>query len=245
MKRLAAQGAGKARPSSGVARRRGLPADDLAAAKQRLREKVTEVRILDPDLVRSFIRLRQEQDLDGPDEVWEGVYVVPPLASNPHQGLVGALTGILFHVVNLEGRGQVFPGANVSDRRTDWDHNFRGPDIAVVLADSRAVDCGTHWFGGPDFLVEVQSPGDETDEKIPFYSKIQVRELLIIHRDTRQLRLYRHDGQQLVPVTLVDFEGGKWLRSEVVPLAFRRKALKGGPRTEVCRTDGTPGKWLV
>ena len=43
-------------------------------------------------------------------------------------------------------------------------------------------------MGGPDFLVEVQSPHDDTEVKIPFYSELQVRELLIIHRDTRALR---------------------------------------------------------
>jgi Uma2 family endonuclease len=133
----------------------------------------------------------------------------------------------------------------VSDRRSGWDRNFRGPDIVVVLNNGLAIDCKTHWFGGPDFLVEVQSPGDQTDAKITFYSKLKVRELLIIQRDTRQLRLYRHNGQQLALVEPSEFQGGRWLRSEVLPLAFRRKALKGGPRTEVQRTDGQPGNWTV
>jgi hypothetical protein len=114
-------------------------------------------RILDPGVVRTFIQQRQQFGIDQHDEVWDGLYVVPPLANNPHQRLAGAFTGILFNVITLEDRGQVFPGANVSDRRADWEHNFRGPDVVVVLNDSQAVDCGTHWQGGPDFLIEIQT----------------------------------------------------------------------------------------
>jgi hypothetical protein len=69
--------------------------------------------------------------------------------------------------------------------------------------------------------------------------------LLIIARDTRQLRLYRRDGQQLVPVEPSSFQGGKWLVSEVVALAFRRKTRRGEARTQVRRTDGKPGDWTV
>jgi Uma2 family endonuclease len=203
-----------------------------------------EVRILDPRLAHAYIRDRQERGIDRDDEVWEGVYIVPPIATNAHQGLIAALIAILYQAVVAEGRGRIFPGANVSNRRAGWKRRFRGPDIVVVLNEGKAVDCTTHWMGGPDFLIEVQSPRDQTDEKIPFYSELGVRELLIIHRDTRQLRLYRHDGKRLAPVEATDFQGSKWLVSAVVPLAFRRKAFKAGPQTEVCRTDAA-GAWSV
>lgn len=226
-------------------RRQLADEDELADAQARILDTVTEVRILDPDLCRRLIRDRQERDIDRYDEVWDGVYVVPPIANNPHQDLVLDLAVVLHGVVVGEGRGRVQAGANVSDRRSGWDHNFRGPDIVVVLKKSHAVDCTSHWMGGPDFLVEIQSPGDETDQKLPFYSKIQVKELLIIHRDTRELRLYRHDGKELVRVEPTDFQGKKWLVSNVVPLAFRRKVYRAGPKTEVQRTDGQPGNWTV
>jgi hypothetical protein len=208
-------------------------------------EVPTKLLILDRALIRELIQDRQEQGVDWYDEVWEGVYIVPPLANVPHQGLVAGLTGILFNAITLEARGRVFPGANVSDRRTGWKRKFRAPDVVVVLNDSLVVDCGTHLMGGPDFLTEIQSPGDQTEEKIPFYSQLRVRELLVIQRDTRQLQLYRHDGQTLKPVEPSTFRGGKWLVSAVVPLAFRRKVLRGKPLTEVQRTDGAPGHWTV
>jgi Uma2 family endonuclease len=183
--------------------------------------------------------------IDRFDEVWDGVYVMPPLANLYHQDLVSDLTAILREVVVAEQRGRVHPGANVSDRRTNWKVSFRVPDVVVVLTNGRAIDCDTHWYGGPDFLVEIQNSGNDAEAKIPFYSKIQVRELLLIQRDSRQVRLYRHDGRQLLPVELSPFRKKKWLVSEVLPLAFREKTVNHSPRTEVCRTDGEKGSWTV
>src|SRR5262249_59323091 len=111
------------------------------------------------------------------------------------------------------GGGEVYPGANVSDRRKNWKENYRAPDVVVVLPKSRAVHCGTYLFGGPDFLVEIESPGDDTEEKVPFYGKIGVRELLIVHRDRRTLRLLRHDGRELVLVKPSTLEGKEGLVS--------------------------------
>ena len=209
------------------------------------KEMPDKLLILDQDLIREFIQDRRDREIDQYDEVWEGVYIVPPIATNPHQDLVGAMAAILFNVIVLEARGRVFPGANVSDRRVGWKRRFRGPDVVVVLNGGRAVDCTTHWMGGPDFLIEVQTPGDQTEEKIPFYSQIGVQELLIVHRDTRELRLYRHNGNELVQIKPSDLQGVKWLVSKIVPLAFRRKVVRSGPLTEVQRTDGIAGNWTI
>ncbi|SRR5579885_759436 len=244
MKRAVPQ-AGTPRRIAARPRKSVIPCDELDQVRARILAGASEVRILDPGLSREYIRQRQERGLDQYDEVWEGVYVVPPLANNPHQSLATALASILFYVINLENRGQAQAGANVSDRRDGWEHNYRDPDVVVVLNEGRAVDCGTHWMGGPDFLIEVQSPRDDTEEKIPFYSELQVRELLVIHRDTRHLRLFRHDGEQLTLVAESDPRGRCWLKSEVVPLSFRRKPGRGNPQVEVRRTDGQPGKWLL
>jgi Putative restriction endonuclease len=202
-------------------------------------------RSFDKELIREFIQERHERGIDRFDEVWEGVYIVPPLATIRHQRLSTALTVILYNVMTLEGKADVQGGANVSDRRLGWKRKFRAPDVVLVLTSSRAIDCNTHWMGGPDFLIEVQTPGDETEEKIPFYSQLGVQELLIVHRDTRHLRLYRHNGQKLVQVKPSDFQGGKWLVSTIVPLAFRRRILRNEPVTEVQRTDASPGNWIV
>src|SRR5262249_32471156 len=102
-----------------------------------------------------------------------------------------------------------------------------------------------HFYGGPHFLVEIQSPGDDTEEKGPFYGKIGVRELLIIRRDTRALRLLRLEGEELVLVQPTLHDGKEWPGGKGPPLAFRRIISKGNPRTQVRRTDGEPGLWTV
>ena len=201
--------------------------------------------LLDIELLGDWLAMRRSRGIDLYDEVWDGVYVIPPLPTLAQQGLVGDLCDVFHEVVKWPGHGTIYPGVNVSDRRRNWEDNFRIPDVAVVLRKSRAVDCDTHFFRGPDILVEIASPDSITEEKVPFYAKIGVRELLIIHRDKRTLRLLRHDGAELVPVPPSDLGGKEWLVSEVLPLAFRRTVSKGAARTQVRRTDGQPGLWTV
>jgi Uma2 family endonuclease len=201
--------------------------------------------VLDGLLLDRLIEERKRLGLDLHDEVWEGMYVMPSMPSIAHQELVHDLGIVFDEVIRKRKRGKVYPGANVSDRRSGWEENYRIPDVLVVLQGGRAVDCGTHVQGGPDFLVEIESPGDDTEEKVPFYGSIGVRELLIIHRDRRTLRLLRLEGDELVEVKTTTLDGKQWLISEVLPLAFRRTSSKGVARTEVRRTDDTPGNWVV
>jgi Uma2 family endonuclease len=206
---------------------------------------VNGVLIRDAWLADQLIQERKRKGIDRYDEVWEGVYVMPPMPTNSHQLLVGDLDDIFREVAKKAGRGESYPGGNVSDRRKGWESNHRVPDLLVVLNNSRAIDCGTHFCGGPDFLVEIESPGDDTEEKVPFYGKIGVGELLIIHRDKRTLQLLRLEGEELVLVKPSLLDGKEWLVSKVLPLAFRRTVRKGTPRTQVRRTDGKPGLWTV
>ena len=201
--------------------------------------------VLDSGVSRQIVRERKESGIDRYDEVWEGVYVMSPLANLTHQELVDDFCNVFRDVVKKPGLGRVQPGANVSDRRANWKRNYRISDVVVVLSGGRAVDCDTHWFGGPDFLVEIESPDDDIEKKLPFYSKVGVRELLIVDRDTRVLRLFRlTDGN----LTLVgQSEPGKavWLATTVLPLAFRWRANRSKLHIEVKRTDGTAGHWVV
>ncbi len=206
---------------------------------------MTTVILKDQEITREIIQQRKKLGIDLYDEVWEGVYVMPSLPSLPHQEFVMDLTAILYEIIVKTGAGKVYPGANVSDRRKGWKKNFRVPDVVVVLKDSQAVDCDSFLFGGPDFLVEIQSPGDDTLAKLPFYSQIRVQELLVIHRDTRALQLYRHDGQELAAVAASPYQGEKWLLSEVVPLGFHRTGTRSQRRMEVERTDGVAGRWTI
>src|SRR5690242_18397668 len=109
-----------------------------------------ELVVTDPDLTERLIAERQASGGDRFDEVWEGTYVMAPIADNEHQNLAGNLTSIFRFLVGWDSPAMVLPGTNVSDREDQWEHNYRCPDVAVFLPATRARDMGTHWLGGPD-----------------------------------------------------------------------------------------------
>ena len=76
--------------------------------------------INDPWLEEHIIAERRASGADRYDEVWEGVYIMTPLANNEHQKLITGITTVLATVVQWEELGTVFPGINVSDREDDW-----------------------------------------------------------------------------------------------------------------------------
>src|SRR5437762_10470343 len=79
-------------------------------------ENMNKLLVLDRDVSRDLIRKRKRLGIDRHDEIWDGVYVMPSMPNLVHQRLVGKLVALLIDVVEGEERGEVFPGANVSDR---------------------------------------------------------------------------------------------------------------------------------
>ena len=177
-------------------------------------------------------RLRREREESGAarwDEVWDGVYVMSPLPNNQHQGIAGRLHLILGSVIELTGRGRVFPGVNVSDQPRHWKKNYRCPDVAVYLNANPAEDRDTHWLGGPDLAVEIISPDEDPHAKLDFYAKVGTRELLIVNRDPWRLELHRLDGGELKRVGISTVEGGETLASQAVPFTWRLTAGEKRP----------------
>jgi Uma2 family endonuclease len=200
--------------------------------------------IRDQSLAERLKAERQASGGDLYDEVWDGVYIMPPLANDEHQQLASRLGAILHSVIDWPGLGEIRVGVNISDREEDWEHNYRVPDVAVFLRGGRARNCGTHWCGGPDFTIEITSPYDATREKLPFYSQIGVRELLLIDRDPWSLELYRLQEGRLTEAGRATLAQPADLASGLLPLRFR--LLPGAPRPliEVVHGDGVQ-RWLV
>lgn len=200
--------------------------------------------IADSRLERDLIAERRASGADRWDEVWEGVYILMPLPDLVHQKIVQRLGTILDLVIGMPGDGDVFPGVNISDREEDWQSNYRCPDLAVFLQGTAAQDRQTHWYGGPDFAVEVISAGDRTCDKLPFYEAVGVRELLVVDREPWSLELYRLQEGRLQRVGVSTLDDPCELRSEVVPLSFRLQPGPERPTIEVRRLDGAE-TWLV
>lgn len=196
--------------------------------------------VTDQELERDLRRRRRKAGTDRWDEVWDGVYVMAAMPNNEHQAIANKLLFAFESVLGQPGRGLVFPGVNISDRPERWKRNYRCPDVAVFLPGNTAVDRATHWFGGPDFAVEVVSPGEDPHGKLGFYAKVHTRELLVIDRDPWRLELFRLTDQELKLAAVSVLAGnapGAMIVSEVVP--FRWRVLPGSerPRVEVTCTE--------
>jgi putative restriction endonuclease len=114
------------------------------------------VLVLDPVVRDAIISQRRVSGGDRYDEVWEGTYVMSPLANLEHRRLVGRLTTLLDNVVESLGKGEVFPGANVTDRTDDWTANYRCPDVVVVLDETRISRHAAATVGGPVLPLAFQ-----------------------------------------------------------------------------------------
>ena len=202
-----------------------------------------EVLVTDPHEQERLIAQRRESGGDRFDEVWEGLYVMSPIADNQHQELQARL-GAAFLQLLGDPRTRVLTGTNITDQEEDWEHNYRCPDLAVFLPATTAQDRRSHWFGGPDFAVEILSRGDRTPKKLPFYASVNVRELLVVDRDPWSLELYRLRQGQLLSVGQFDAASGATLTSEVLPLSFRLIAGSSRPTIEVCHRE-TGQAWPV
>ena len=161
---------------------------------------------------------RRRKGLDRYDEMWEGVLHMAPAPSHEHQRMVADLIEFLRPLVRSSGRGSLVPGINVIAEDAD----YRIPDLTFVAAGHEGLlaDDGVRG-GGPDCVVEVRSPDDETYEKLPFFARIGTREVVVLDRDSKRPEVFRLAGPQYVAVA-ADREG--WLVSETLRVRFRSEA---------------------
>lgn len=199
---------------------------------------MTTLLIHDPLIADRLIAERKAQGFDRYDEVWDGVYVMSPIASNDHQSLASQLTIAIGTAIDWHRLGRTFTGANISDRREDWVKNYRIPDVLVFKNNTAAEDCGTHWLGGPELAIEIVSPGDRALEKLDFYAKVGTRELLVIDRAPWQLTLYRINTEgKLAPVAISRLEQRTSLQCNEFPLGFALNDEQSS--LDVLHPDGT------
>ncbi len=201
------------------------------------------ITILDPAEARSA-RRRLRVGEGRFEECWNGRIVVPPLPNHVHYQFQFLLSAPMLDVVSRPGLGTAAHGGNVSDRADGWDKNFRGPDFIVYLHDNPAVKHENHWQGGPDFLVEVISPGERPRAKFPFYARINTREVLLVHRTPWALELFQLRAGKLETAGRSDLITPAVLASSTLPLTFQLVA--GSERPQMLVTHPSDGRtWLV
>ena len=67
-------------------------------------------------------------------------------------------------------------------------------------------------------MIEIRSPNDESYEKLPFFAKLGVREVVIIDRSKKHPEVYRLAGSQYLAVA-PDSDG--WVLCEVLGIRLR------------------------
>jgi Uma2 family endonuclease len=164
---------------------------------------------------------RRSLGLDRWDEMWEGVLHMTPAPNVEHQRILDELIAFLRPLLKRRARGTLVSGINVF-REGGRSDDYRIPDLTFVSAGRERVlhDDGVRGEG-PDAVVEIRSPEDETYEKLPFYAGLGVAEVIVVHRDSKAPELYRLAGAQYVAV---QEDPGGWLRSERLGVRLRRVA---------------------
>ncbi len=156
------------------------------------------------------------------DEMWEGVLHMPPAPTLEHQSFEFQIEWWLtVHWVPLS-KGRVFHNVNVVEAgRRKWTHNYRSPDLLLVLRERLARGRGSHFAGGPNVIVEIRSPGDESYDKLPFYFAVGVEEAWIIDCDTKVPELFVR-GAKAFRKAKANRAG--WLVSKVTGVEMRAAA---------------------
>jgi Uma2 family endonuclease len=170
--------------------------------------KALILKLSDEELAR-----RRLTGIDRYDEMWEGVLHMPPAPAYEHQRLVSAIDRFLGLLCERRERGVLAPAVNVFNKAAA-NPDYRIPDLTFVATSRRDIIARDGIRGGgPDAVIEIRSPDDETYDKLPFFARLGVGEVIVVDRDTKKPEIYRLSGSQYLAVH-PDFE--RWLRSEVL-----------------------------
>lgn len=130
------------------------------------------------------------------DEMWEGeLHMVPP-PSEEHQRVGGRLLVMLMSLADQAGLHARYE-IGLFDPTQPPDESYRQPDLAVFdesVRSERGVE------GQARLVIEIRSPGDETFQKLPFYERVGVAEVVVIDRDDKTVRRWARRGIGLVEV---------------------------------------------
>jgi Uma2 family endonuclease len=124
-----------------------------------------------PPELQALLERRRRAGADRLDEIWEGVYHVVPGPSGEHADIAQQLAVLLDAPARAAGLVPTMHEFNLGESETD----FRVPDGGL----HRNRPHGT-WQAMAALVVEIVSPGDESRQKLPFYAKHGVDEVLIV-----------------------------------------------------------------
>ena len=154
------------------------------------------------------------------DEMWEGVLHMSPEPDCEHQDFEGGLETWLRLNWSRRGMAKVYHRINLALPRagSSWVNNFRIPDLVLLTRERFSINCRTHFEGGPEVVVEIRSPNDESEDKLPFYARLGILEVWIIDRDTKAIDIHALSGDSYVRLPARD-DG--WTQSPFTSIEMR------------------------
>jgi Uma2 family endonuclease len=170
------------------------------------------------DVSEAILKHRNLTGADRFDEMWEGVLHMPPMPNRLHQDLEGSLEAYLRMIWAPVRSAKVYHQINLSAIGA-WPHNYRIPDLLMLLPERFAIDRNEYFEGAPNVVVEIHSPDDESYDKLPFYAKLSVPEVWILDRDTCEPEIY-HLKRNRYAKKAGSAEG--WIRSAETGIELRQ-----------------------
>jgi Uma2 family endonuclease len=175
------------------------------------------MKVVIPEVPTFVLDWRRRTGADRWDEMWEGVLHMPPAPSLAHQDFESDIEGWL-RTYWAPGRGRVYRNVNVA-AEGNWPHDYRIPDLVLLARERFGIRRDEYLDGAPDVVIEIESPGDETREKLSFYARIGVPEVWIFDRDTRAPEIHVLRGGQYEPAA----SGAEhWLLSSATGVQVRQ-----------------------
>ena len=140
-----------------------------------------------------------------------------PAPAYEHQRVVSAVHLFLAPLCERRGRGVLAIGINVFNELSATP-DYRIPDFTFVASGREGLLArdGVRG-GGPDAVIEIRSPDDETYDKLPFFARLGVREVIVVDRDTKHPEIFRLAGSQYVAVQA---DSDRWLGSDTMQVRF-------------------------
>jgi Uma2 family endonuclease len=153
------------------------------------------------------------------DEMWDGVVHMNAVPHRDHQGLAIQLGVWLFLHWRRHPEREVYPDRNLA-LPGSWPNDYRIPDLVLTTRERFVYDKGSYIEGPPLVCIEIHSPNDEAYEKLEFYARLEVPEVWIIDRDSKQVEIYLLDP---VVKNYLPAEPGQdgWLRSAATNILLK------------------------
>jgi hypothetical protein len=149
------------------------------------------MRVLMIEAPQAMLDERRRRGEDRRDEMWDGLPHLQPVLDRAHQELATAFLRAADPVSEAAGlrigqHPRLFRSAD----------DYRVPDQAVY----RPEQMSERGLESAELVIEIRQDWDQTYEKLDFYARVGVEEVLVLHPQPRGVELLLERGGRMLPV---------------------------------------------